>query len=615
MLTPLLFALGVGTAPVPACPDSADTERFLAQWIAALAPAERVPRGALVVVCGDRQRYAGGFGRTRGGAPVDPERTLFRAASNSKLVTATAAMQLVAAGHWRLGDDVNRYLPPAASLADGFGRQVTIADLLTHTAGFEDKFAGGIALAQNRLTLGQYFARNRPRRVRPAGEEVSYSNVGIALAGYAVEGASAEPFDQYAQKHIFAPLGMARSTFAQPVPDAWQHDLASGLPPAARGIVFLPYPAASLVTTPADMGRFIAAHLSAGATSQGRILPAELTAEMHQPHWRAQPGVPGVAYGFFEGGMNGRRTLFHTGDSGDHSVVFLLPDDGVGFYFVYGGTDEQAVVRERFTRAFMDRFFSRGPLLVEPVVPLPNVAELAGRYRGASYSHSNYEKLKALFNQLSIGDGGNGTLLVTPPGGGEPLRLTPRAPLVFAGDSGETIAFRRRSDGVVAGFTLSGSIWDPQSFDRIGTLEDGRLHVAAFGSIALVLLLRLLLTPASALVRRVRRRPKPSYAATERRWWRWSGVVSLMLFLTPFIGLGVALLSFRPGAVAIPRAALVVGIWLAVVSVAGLTLVAGTALAWRRRFWSVPRRISFTLVALGLLLLGPLLAYWRVIPI
>ena len=64
---------------------------------------------------------------------------------------------------------------------------------------------------------------------------------------------------------------------------------------------------------------------------------------MHASHWRAQKDAPGVAYGFFEGELNGRPTLFHTGDSGDHSLVLLLPDEHVGLYFVFSGTDEQTV--------------------------------------------------------------------------------------------------------------------------------------------------------------------------------------------------------------------------------------------------------------------------------
>ncbi len=418
-------------------------------------------------------------------------------------------MQLAASGTWKLTDDVNRYLPTDAQLDRGFGRDVTIADLLTHTGGLEEKFSGGIAQMSERVSLAEYFARNRHRRVHEPGVEVSYSNVGMALIGYAVEAASKQSFDRYAATHIFAPLGMTRSTFVQPTPVAWEADIASAPPSGARDIVFLPYPAASLVTTPSDMGRFIAAHLAHSTA----IPPAEWMHAMHETHWRAQPSVPGVAYGFFEGEWNGRRTLFHTGDSGDHSVVFLA-----------------------------------------------------------------------------------------------------RAPDVFAGDSGEVIAFRRDSNHAVLGFTLSGSIWDPQSFDRISPLEDGRLHMAAFALVALTFVSRLLVIPVAAIGRRVRQHPKSAYSAQERMWWRWSAVIGALALATPIIGLVAAFLSFQPGAVAIPRAALVVGIWLTLVSLGGLPLLPAAAHAWRRHFWAPPRRILFTVVAMGILIGVPLLAYWKLLP-
>ena len=47
-------------------------------------------------------------------------------------------------------------------------------------------FAGGVVIPADRLTLAEYFARNAPRRVMPAGVEISYSNIGMALAGYLV---------------------------------------------------------------------------------------------------------------------------------------------------------------------------------------------------------------------------------------------------------------------------------------------------------------------------------------------------------------------------------------------------------------------------------------------
>ena len=78
----------------------------------------------------------------------------------------------------------------------------------------------------------------------------------------------------------------------------------------------------------------------------------------------------------------------------------------------------------------------------------------------------------------------------------------------------------------------------------------------------------------------------------ETNWWRLSGVFSALAIVTPLIGIGVAFLSFRPGAIAVPRAAFVVGVWIALVSLAGLTLLPGAIAAWRERFSTSRRRWS-----------------------
>ena len=99
------------------CPDSTAVDTFFAQYRRSLPPSLALQRGALVIVCGGRSAFAAGFGRTAAGDTVDPNRTIFRAASNSKLFAATAVMQLADRGLWTLDDDVNRYLPPDARLA------------------------------------------------------------------------------------------------------------------------------------------------------------------------------------------------------------------------------------------------------------------------------------------------------------------------------------------------------------------------------------------------------------------------------------------------------------------------------------------------------------------
>jgi hypothetical protein len=413
---------------------------------------------------------------------------------------------------------------------------------------------------------------------------------------------------------------MSRSSFDQPPPADWTADLASGLPSGRRDVIFNPYPAASLVTTPLDMGRFIAAHLNDGAldaaSGAGRVLSPASTELMHASHWRPQPDVPAVAYGFFEGQSNGHRTLFHTGDSGDHSLVFLLPDDAVGFYLVYTGSDEQAALREQFTRDFMNRFFpGRAANTAETsAVAAQPVGELSGVYRTAAYSRSNYEKVQAMFAQVVVKPGENGGIALTPPGASEPIQLRPAGRLTFRSDSGEVVVFRRNAEGRVESLMVNGFIWDPASWDRISAFEDGRLHLVLFAGIAIVSMLRLIIWPVAGLIRRIRRRAAKPQSTIERRWWRWSAVPAALLFLAPVAGAATAFLSFSSPLRAIPHAIRVLGIGLVLATLVGIALVPATVLAWRGRLLTPVRRVHLTLLATAFVLLAPLLYYWRLSP-
>ena len=95
--------------------------------------------GAVVTVVKDGQILTArgfGFADREKRTPVDPERTLFRPGSVSKLVTWTAAMQLVEQGKLDLDKDVNTYLD--FKIPEYNGKPVTLRQLMTHTAGFEE---------------------------------------------------------------------------------------------------------------------------------------------------------------------------------------------------------------------------------------------------------------------------------------------------------------------------------------------------------------------------------------------------------------------------------------------------------------------------------------------
>jgi CubicO group peptidase (beta-lactamase class C family) len=158
--------------------------------------------------------------------PVDLERTIFSVMSVSKLFTATAIMQLVEQGKIRLDADVNTYLKQN-QIAPTYPQPITIAELLTHTAGFDDDteaIGHVVATPDAVVSLHEYLAVHPPVRILPPGDRMLYSNVAYDVLGAVVEDVTGQPFAQYMDAHVLRPLGMTHSSF---LPPAESGDLAT----------------------------------------------------------------------------------------------------------------------------------------------------------------------------------------------------------------------------------------------------------------------------------------------------------------------------------------------------------------------------------------------------
>jgi CubicO group peptidase (beta-lactamase class C family) len=136
---------------------------------------------------------------------------LFRIASHSKTMTATAVLQLVEAGQLRLDDTAGRWIPEleGTPLAP-----VTARELLGHQGGVirdgvENNFwqRGGEFLDRDALIAG---ARSDGAVFAP-NEYFKYSNIGYSLLGLIVEAASGRPYNDYVAENIAARLGLADS--------------------------------------------------------------------------------------------------------------------------------------------------------------------------------------------------------------------------------------------------------------------------------------------------------------------------------------------------------------------------------------------------------------------
>ena len=182
----------------------------------------------LVMKDGDMLLKKGyGYAEVKGKKPVDPDTTIFRLASISKLFTWVSVMQLQEQGKLDIDTDVNKYLD--FQIAPAFGKPVTLRNLMTHTGGFEEE-SRDIILTNPKMavSLRDFLIANQPKRLFAPGTVPAYSNYGVGLASYIVQRVSGEPFEQYAQEHIFAPLGMTHSTFYQPPPKALANAPSAG---------------------------------------------------------------------------------------------------------------------------------------------------------------------------------------------------------------------------------------------------------------------------------------------------------------------------------------------------------------------------------------------------
>lgn len=300
-----------------------------------------VPGVQVAVIKAGEMSWTAGYGELEQGSGhfVD-DRSLFQAASISKPVTAFAVLRLVADGTLKLDEPVNSFLRSWRLPENDHTtrRPVTLRALLSHTAGATvhgfPGYAVGAALPTVQQILdGEPPANTKPVRVDiPVGEQFRYSGGGTMIVQQLLTDVTARAFPQLMHELVLDPLGMAESTYEQPLPlglhrkAATAHDV-SGIVPGKRHI----YPemaAAGLWTTATDLARFVLGVQRAIAGTTGSLISPALAREMVTP----QNGVPFGGLGPQLMGLEGDRRFMHSGGNrGFHGrfVGFVDHQDGI----------------------------------------------------------------------------------------------------------------------------------------------------------------------------------------------------------------------------------------------------------------------------------------------
>jgi CubicO group peptidase (beta-lactamase class C family) len=481
-----LVSFALPASGAPGIRDRTELEAFIDHQMASALNETHVAGGTIAIVQGGRVLLAKGYGwsdveRHR---PADGTHTLFRLGSITKLFTWTAAMQLVEAGVLDPAADVNRYLdfqiPPT------YPEPITLADLATHTAGFEDD---GRDLwttdARDIRPIGVWLSRHMPTRVRPPGLWTSYSNHGAALAGHIVERISGLEWCDYVEQRILVPLRMVHTSCRQPVQQALAEDVSQGylyrdgrFVPQAGEMLTGAAPAGAMTASAADMAVFMLAQLGHARAEQAILRGASLSA-MHARWFGPDPALPGMAFGFYESWNHGLRMIGHEGDTRwFHTNLVLVPSEDLGVFVAFNTNTAGPLSAEHFLARFFDHYYPTQPLGPPPpsAEAVAQARRVAGEYESLRRSYTTFQRALSLAGpSATFTNDASGGLTMT--WGLGDVKLVPDGKLMYRDEHGsERVLFKEDSSGqVTRAFVGSAPML---AFERMSWYRSPRLHWA-----------------------------------------------------------------------------------------------------------------------------------------
>lgn len=411
----------------------------------------QIPGAAVVIVKDGKVLLKKGYGYADKEKKilVNPDKTIFRIASVSKALTASALMQLVEKGKIQLNGDIDDYLDEI-HIDNPFSQPVTTKHLLTHTTGFYTEVLRTSDITEDlskTFPLKDYIKERLPKVTREPGKSYMYDNYASTLQGYLVEKISGMPFHDYMKKYIFEPLQMENSDFAlssnvrENLATGYDHN---GIPIKLYQIHPTTNPAGSMNTTADDMAKYMIAYLNGGTNGEKRILQNETVNEMNQYHSAIHPRYPYTGFGLENVSPNSDNGQYVIGKSGDlpdfSSGMWFLPQHKLGIFVTY---NKQGDLREKLFDEFMDRYY---PEKTGDPIYLKTPKKELKKFEG------EYIDLRSRFIIFKVTATNDGEILVENGLLGVKSKLKQLERNLFVDELGRKLAFKQEKDETISYF-------------------------------------------------------------------------------------------------------------------------------------------------------------------
>jgi len=314
-----------------------------------------VPAVSIAVIDGGAVVWARAYGTAdmASGRAATPT-TLFQAASMSKPVASTAALQLVQEGILALDAPVSETLRSWQIPKNAFtaGHPVTLRHLLTHTSGltvsgFPGYRAGGSIPTLAQILDGAPPANTPPVRVDAIpGSQLKYSGGGMMVMQLVLTDVTGKDFPTLMRERVLGPVGMHSSTWEQPLSGNRARDAAAGhqttgAPVEGRYHVYPELAAAGLWTTPTDLAHWVQAMQRSLEGEAGALLSRETARTM------VTAGLGGWGLGIQVMGRGDSLAFTHSGgNAGFRGLLVGFAESGRGAVVITNSDAGSRLVNE-----------------------------------------------------------------------------------------------------------------------------------------------------------------------------------------------------------------------------------------------------------------------------